>query len=118
MFPLSRGVSVADDMTEIFEEMNLQQALGGIRALSEGATTFLRALQYVELTVHNGKSVEAIDQKIAAQPDSYVMRSFKEAVRLLREGNGDPLSITLDAQAVSHEKAKLHKVNTVNEVLP
>ncbi len=106
MLPYSRGISVADDMTEFFEEMNLQQALGGVRALSEGATTFLRALQYVELTVHNEKSAEAVDQEIAAQPDSYVMRLFKEAVRMLREKNGDPLSITLDAQAVAQEKAK------------
>jgi hypothetical protein len=109
---------VVDDMTGFVEEMNLQQALGGIRALGEGATTFLRALQYVELTVHDKKSVEVVDHAIAAQPDSYVMRLFKEAVRLLREGSGDPLSITLDAQAVSHEKAKLHEVNAVNEVLP
>jgi hypothetical protein len=53
-----------------------------------------------------------IDVQIAEQPDSYIMRQLATAVRLLREGIGDPLSVTRDAQAVFNEQFPNYEAKT------
>ena len=84
--------------------MDLQQALSSIRALSDGSTTFLRALKDVELAGRSARAVRRINDEIGALPDGNTSRFFKVAVRLLHEGMGDPLDISLDAEVVARSR--------------
>jgi hypothetical protein len=77
---------MTDGTTDFIHEMNLQQACGSIRALSDGSTTFLRALEDVELAGRSARAVRLINDEIDALPDSNISRFFKVAVRLLRGG--------------------------------
>ena len=95
---------MAEDSTEFIEEMNLQQALSSIRALSVSATTFSRALKDVELAGESARVVQLLNDEIDSLPDSNTIRFFKVAVRLLHEGMGDPLDISRDAGTVARER--------------
>jgi hypothetical protein len=82
--------SMTDGTTDLIQEMNLQQALGNIRALSAGSTTFLRALKDVEHARGNSRAIRLIKRtKSTGCQTATPSRSFRVAVRLLREGMGD-----------------------------
>ena len=83
------------------ELMNVQQALGSVRAFCEGQTTFLTALKHIELA--DAAAAPAIDAEIASLPDSTIARFLIVALRLLREGKGTPEEIASDALAVLRE---------------
>ncbi len=95
---------MTDGTTDFIHEMNLQQARGSIRALSDGSTTFLRALKDVELAGRSARAVRRINDAINALPDNNTSGFFKVAGRLLREGMGDPLSISLDAEVFARSR--------------
>lgn len=95
---------MTDGTTDFIQEMNLQQALSSIRALGEGAATFLRALEDVDLAGRSARAVERINGGIDALADSTTIRFFKVAVRLLHEGMGDPRNISLDAEIVARSR--------------
>ncbi len=95
---------MANGTTDFIEEMNLQQALSSIRALSEGATTFLRALEDVDLAGRNAKAIQRINAEIDSLAANVTIRYFKVAVRLLHESMGDPRDISMDAEIVARSR--------------
>ncbi|WP_263359507.1 hypothetical protein [Acidicapsa ligni] len=65
---------MTDDTTDFIQEMNLQRALSSIRALSEGSTTFLRALEDVDLAGRGARATELINGEIDALEASVAIR--------------------------------------------
>jgi hypothetical protein len=95
-------VPISDGNETFIKIMDLEQALSSIRRLGAGQTTFLIALKDVK-SADPIKNLATIDMQIAEQPDSYIMRLFVTDVRRLREGMGDPLSVTRHAQDAFNE---------------